>query len=46
MTRDEALNILVEYQEWRRGADTPQLDPKIIGEAIDKAIEILKENVR
>ena len=43
MSRDEALNILVEFQGWRRGDNIPQPDPKVIGEALDEAIGILSE---
>ena len=43
MTKEEALNILVEFQKWRRGAEIPMQEPRIIGEAIDVAIEVLKE---
>jgi hypothetical protein len=31
----KAKEIIKEYQAWRLGADTPQLNPKIITEAID-----------
>lgn len=43
MTTEEALVILIDHQRWRRGADIPMLEPKEIGEAIDVAIEVLKE---
>lgn len=42
MTKEEALNILVEFQKWRRGAEIPMQEPRIIGEAIDVAIAVLK----
>lgn len=42
MTIEQALEILIEYQEWRRGAEIPMQEPRIIGEAIDVAIEVLK----
>ena len=45
MTRDEALNILVEFQWWRRGGDIPQTDPKVIGKALDEAIDCLTKSV-
>lgn len=44
MTKEEALKILIEYNKWRRGAETPMLDPKIIGQAIDVAIECLTKS--
>lgn len=43
MTAEQALEILIEHQAWRRGAEIPMQEPRIIGEAIDVAIEILKE---
>lgn len=45
MEKEKALEILVEYNLWRRGAETPMLDPKIVGQAIDVAIECLTEIV-
>ena len=42
MTIEQALEILIEYQEWRRGAEIPMQEPRIIGEAIDVAIELLQ----
>lgn len=38
----EAIKILENYNQWRRGADIPQPNPKLIGIAIDKAIKELK----
>ena len=35
MTLQQAIKHLKYYQKWRRGADIPQPDPKIVGEAID-----------
>lgn len=35
MTPTQAKQILTEYQAWRLGADTKQLHPKIISEAIE-----------
>ena len=45
MSKDEALKILTEYNKWRRGADTEMLPPKLIGEAIDVAIDCLTKIV-
>ena len=45
MTTAEALEILVKYQKWRRGADIPQPYPGIVGEALDTAIECLTKQV-
>jgi len=41
MTTPQALKILKEYNDWRKGKETEMLNPKTIGKAIDKAIEIL-----
>ena len=41
MTTPQALKILKEYNDWRRGKETEMLNPKTIGKAIDKAIEVL-----
>ena len=35
MKIEEAIAILKQHNEWRRGADIPMTDPKVIGEAID-----------
>lgn len=43
MTTEEALVILIDHQRWRRGADIPMLEPKEIGEALDVAINVLKQ---
>ena len=42
MNTTEAIKVLTEFNHWRRGADMPQPDPKVIGQAIDKAIEVLQ----
>jgi hypothetical protein len=52
MTRDEAIDILEEHNQWRRFdgefEDSPRMqDPKLIGEAIDIAIyELLMIEVK
>lgn len=40
--RDTVI-ILDHFNRWRRGADIEQLSPKLIGLAIDRAINVLKE---
>jgi len=35
MTAAEAIAILRQHNAWRRGAETPQGDPKELGIAID-----------
>jgi len=42
-TKDEVIDYLQVYQDWRRGADTEQPDPTTLGYVIDEAIKILKE---
>ena len=47
MDRKTALEVLKDYQEWRRYngpiTDSPPMpDPKVIGQAIDVAIGVLQ----
>jgi hypothetical protein len=42
MKVEEAIEILEHHNEWRRGAEIPQEEPKIIGEAIDVVLKELK----
>ena len=42
MTLKEAIKELEYYQKWRKGADMPQPEPKKVSEALDIAINILK----
>lgn len=44
MTIDECITILTEHNKWRRGADTPMGDVKVLGKAIDYAIQALQRN--
>ena len=46
MEIQEALRIVKEFQCWRRGADTEMLPPALIGQAIDVAIECLKNKIQ
>jgi len=43
MTTQEAVEVLEQYNKWRRGAEIEMPDPKRIGEAINVAINALKE---
>lgn len=43
MELKEAKEILKEHNEWRRGAEIKQQEPKLIGEAIDTVLAHLKE---
>ena len=47
MTPTEVINILRQFNEWRRGdEDIPQFDPREIGEAIDAAVEMIERQER
>ena len=41
MTTEQALQVLQYHNRWRRGEDIEMTNPKKLGEAIDKAIEVL-----
>ena len=42
MTPTETAAFLRQFNEWRRGdEDIPQPDPRVIGEAIDAAVEMI-----
>lgn len=43
MTVKQAINVLKKHNNWRRGGRGGQQDPKIIGEAIDVAIEVMEQ---
>lgn len=45
MTKEVALKILERHNEWRRGKEIPMLKPKLIGLAIEKAIEVLRLSI-
>ena len=50
MDKKQALEILQDYQEWRRYdgpmvESPPQPIPPLVGQAIDLAISLLKEQV-
>ena len=43
MTLEQARNLLITCNRWRRGEDVePPLDPHYIGKAIDVAIDVLE----
>ena len=42
MTPAETVEILRQFNEWRRGGDGDQPDPKQIGAAIDAACEMIE----
>lgn len=46
MKKKEALEILEKHNQWRRGSEIPMENPKLIGIAIDKAIEVLKLSIK
>jgi len=39
MELSRAIEILIEYNKWRLGAETPQLEPSLITIALNKVIE-------
>ena len=41
MDNAQALEILEKHNTWRRGQSEKPTHPKLLGEAIDKAIEAL-----
>lgn len=42
MTYKEAVEILQQFNAWRRGEETGQIDWVVLGQAIDVAIEAMK----
>ena len=42
MTPTEVTTALRQFNDWRRGADVLQPNPREIGEAIDAAIEMIE----
>lgn len=42
MNRNDVIEMLLEYNNWRRGGDGEQPDPKEVGEVIDRAIDLIK----
>lgn len=42
MNKSEVIAKLDYFNNWRRGEDLAQPDPKKIGEVIDEAIKLLK----
>lgn len=46
MTTEKALEILERHNLWRRGADYVEAtDPRLLGMALDKAIEVLRLSI-
>ena len=44
MTPKQAIETLTKANEWRRGAEIEQPDPKEFGEAIDLAIQVMSHS--
>ena len=42
MNKQDVVKILKQYNEWRKGSEIPQPNPKLIGEVIDEAIKIIE----
>lgn len=46
MTEQEALDLLLRHNRWRRGDDSVEMgDPRAIGLAIDVACRVLAEHI-
>lgn len=41
MKKSKAIKILKKYQAWRLGAQTPQINEKIITKALKKIIKLV-----
>jgi len=46
MTLQQAIAIIEAHQIWRRGADTPMVEPNDLGIAIDVLLNNAKENLQ
>jgi len=44
MKNETAIEVLTAFNAWRRGAEMPMPSPREAGQAIDVAIEALKNN--
>ena len=42
MTVKQAIKVLKKHNNWRRGGRGSQQDPKLIGAAIDVAIDVME----
>ena len=42
MSPTETITILRQFNDWRRGHHDEQPDPRVIGEAIDAAVEMIE----
>ncbi|MES2864099.1 MAG: hypothetical protein V4666_08275 [Bacteroidota bacterium] len=43
MNLSEVIKVLEDHNTWRKGAETPPTDPKKLTEALESAINILKQ---
>jgi len=43
MTNQEAADILLQHNRWRRGAEIPMSDPQKLSQAIDLAVKALNK---
>ena len=46
MTVNEAIKVAENFNDWRRGAEIEQPNPKEIGVAIDILVQFAKDNVK
>lgn len=42
LNRDKTLELLISHNEWRRGKEGPQTDPRLLGLALEAAIAALQ----
>jgi hypothetical protein len=43
LNKNDTLDILRQHNKWRRGADGPQTDPRMLGLALDAVVAHLSE---
>ena len=44
MTLKQAISILKQHNDWRKGAETPMIEPKELSMAIDLILKEVKKN--
>ena len=44
MELNEAIRLLEHHNKWRKGADIPMIQPKVLSEVIDTIIDKYKES--
>ena len=46
LNRDKTLELLISHNEWRRGKEGPQTDPRLLGLALEATIAALQAGPR